>query len=497
MTDHIKLLEEGFAPLVARVKEFVFSPKNIHSKTELSSIISSIEQLPKYTSEELSTFMEELKQLPKQTENEFLSLIEEYKVTPKRDDSLIRAELKALKHQPKRSRKDIISLALHLDNFPNPSSDNLTALLNYIKFFQKKMESEVDVIIQNIKQLPTSDKQIDSLLTLIEEKNLSEQAAVGLTNFIKRTVLMKQLYFTEGLKHLERESQGQLIALTNIIKKRIPNCSMIVLFGSYARGTEVIYDVTVEENGLVTSYQSDFDIMIVLPNPSTKANALAIEGRMYSKVETEYNRIFAGKLHAPPQFVVECESLLCENLDKQQPFFTDILKDGICLYNDGRVTLPEPKAMLYSIKRDLAQENFDHGIYQADAFLDKGYYDFQKKRCELASFELHQACERYYRNISMVFINYHPKIHDLEKLIDRTKSFSTELLSVFPQDTDFEKSTFKLLRDAYIDARYNLKFVVTKKELEYMLERTEALKEISYRICKEQIEYYDMMAKNE
>ncbi len=97
----------------------------------------------------------------------------------------------------------------------------------------------------------------------------------------------------------------------------------------------------------------------------------------------------------------------------------------------------------------------------------------------------------------MVFINYHPKLHNLEKLIEKTRSFSPELSTVFPRATDFEVRTFKLLRDTYIDARYNLYFTVTKEELGYMLERTEVLKEITYRIYKEQIEYYNQKAKEE
>ena len=39
MTDSIKALEDGLTPLIERVKEFKFLPKNKHSKKELSLII--------------------------------------------------------------------------------------------------------------------------------------------------------------------------------------------------------------------------------------------------------------------------------------------------------------------------------------------------------------------------------------------------------------------------------------------------------------------------
>ena len=86
---------------------------------------------------------------------------------------------------------------------------------------------------------------------------------------------MKSL-ITNSIRHFERNTQNQLIALYDIIRKHIPHCSMIVLFGSYARGTEVIFDLTINEDGSRESYQSDFDIMIVLPKPARATNALAL-----------------------------------------------------------------------------------------------------------------------------------------------------------------------------------------------------------------------------
>ena len=96
--------------------------------------------------------------------------------------------------------------------------------------------------------------------------------------------------------------------------------------------------------------------------------------------------------------------------------------------------------------------------------------------------------------MSMVFINYAPKLHKLNELIERVKSFSPELATVFPRSNEFENKTFELLCDAYINARYNNNFIVTKEELEYMLERTEVLKEITYRICAKRIEHYALLA---
>ena len=46
--------------------------------------------------------------------------------------------------------------------------------------------------------------------------------------------------------------------------------------------------------------------------------------------------------------------------------------------------------------------------------------------------------------MSIEFINYNPKEHDLEKKIERTVDFATELSIVFPRATKFEDKKFHL-----------------------------------------------------
>ncbi len=498
ITDNIELLEDGLAPTLKRVEEFDFTLKNIYSKKELNLIIKDINELPRYKDSELSTFIDELYKLSHKTHGELIDFIELLKRTPKRNDTEIREELKTLKYLPKTSRKELGALDLHLKNFPKQTKDELNALLDYITLFPLKMEKEVSTITRKIKQFPKlNNTETSNLLKSIEALELSEQTKKGLICLIKRAILIKQLNIAEGLKHIEKEPKEQLLALTEIIKKHIPKCSMIILFGSYARGTEVIYDESIETSGCRTSFQSDFDIMIVLPHPATPTKAFHTEGKICSDIRAEYEKLFERSMYiTPPQFVVESESLLYENLEKQRPFFMDVLKDAIFLYNDGRVTLPESKELLYKARKELAEESFKHFSF-GNEFLVGGYFYHSRYNYVTASYMLHQACEKYYHDISMVFINYTPKLHDLEKLIERTNIFSQELQTVFPRVTEFEIETFELLCDSYVDSRYNTEFKVTKEELEYIIERTEMLKEIAHRICRERIEYFEILSHSE
>ena len=498
MTDNIKHLEEELSPLFARIRKFKSPAKDRDTKKGLNLIVKRIKELPNYSEDELKVFVKELNTIHKNTEKELIALVENLKKSSKKSELQIKNRVKALKYQPERSKKEKLDFCNLLKCFPEQTDKEFSVILEYIKVSKKAMEKEVNLKIRNSHKLPFHiDENANNFYKYLENIGVSEQTQNGLVNFIKRTSLITYLNFLDNIKHFERETQEQLIAVTDIIRMHIPKCSMIVLFGSYARGTEVIFDETTDKNGTRHLYQSDFDIMVVLSKPSTVGNAREIEGRICSDIKAEYNDLFLGKRCPPLQFVVECENSLCQNLEKQQPFFSDIIKDGLFLHNDGLISLPEPKELTYKIKKELAQDYFDYSIYHADIFLKYGKLGFENGDYIPTSFQVHQACEKCYRNLCMSFVNYNPKEHNLEDLIKRTADFSPELATVFPRSTKFEDKTFKLLRDAYIDSRYNLDFVVTKNELKYMIERAEILKEITGRICKERIDYYDMMAKNE
>ena len=108
----------------------------------------------------------------------------------------------------------------------------------------------------------------------------------------------------------------------------------------------------------------------------------------------------------------------------------------------------------------------------------------------MASFMLHQATEYFIKTIPLVFILYGYKEHDLEFLIEKCKPYTMELAKVFPRDTPEEKRLFELLRSAYVEARYNDDFIVTKEDIDALLPKVEHLRDIVERVCTAQIDYY-------
>ncbi|USD86129.1 MULTISPECIES: HEPN domain-containing protein [spotted fever group] len=87
----------------------------------------------------------------------------------------------------------------------------------------------------------------------------------------------------------------------------------------------------------------------------------------------------------------------------------------------------------------------------------------------------------------LVSSNYKPQLHNLQELGSMAGNYDNELWSVFLQLTEEQKKCFELLEKAYVDARYDKNYKITKEQLLCLIERIEKLKEITARICTARI----------
>lgn len=293
----------------------------------------------------------------------------------------------------------------------------------------------------------------------------------------------------KSIKHLPKRTQEELTVLLDLVCKSVDNCQMIILFGSYARGNYVLWDTKIEF-GVRTSYQSDYDILVITNGAVKRAE------RKLERITNKYHDLFEYRRHAFPQFIVEHINTVNNNLEVSQYFFTDIIKEGILLYDSGKCQLAKPRKLSFREIRDIAQKEFDELYPYACGLLEgvKEYY-LPKKQTKISAFLLHQTCEKLYNCILMVFTNYRPKSHKIKELGGMVKRFSMELTTVFPQNTDAEKECFDLLCRSYIEARYNKDFSISQEQLEYLISRIDILKDITERLCKEKIVEYDTMMK--
>lgn len=293
----------------------------------------------------------------------------------------------------------------------------------------------------------------------------------------------------QSIEHLPKETKEELTVILSMIRHYVKDSNMVILYGSYARNTYVLWDERLEF-GVHTSYQSDYDILVVISNLNTKIT----EEILRHKLADAYHNHFASRRHATPRFIVENIKTLNQNLERSQYFFTDIVREGILLYDDKQFVLSVPRHLNYREIKDFAESEFDRYYPSAISMLDAiSTYFMTNKDYMNAAFLLHQVCEKFYYVILLVWTNYRPKNHKLDELAAMVKGFARELSAVFPLDSQESIDCYALLCSAYIDARYNKDYKITREQMEYLLSRVDLLKDITFRICNKKLASYERM----
>lgn len=281
-----------------------------------------------------------------------------------------------------------------------------------------------------------------------------------------------------GLDYLPQEKQVELTKIITLINEVSPS-EMIILFGSYARNewVEEKYD---EKH---FRYQSDFDILVIVETKSE-----AIQGRLEREIEEKIEK--TEDIKTPVSIIVHDIDFVNRRLSKAQYFFTDIKKEGILLHDSGKFQLKEARELLPSERKKLAQEDFNYWFNSAQEFSDSFQFNFKKGSFPIAAFELHQVTERLYSGILLVFTRYKPNTHDLAVLRKLANSVDNKLNKIFPLDSTDNKRLFKLLRKAYIDARYKPSYIISHDELLMLSQQVNELRKIGEIACYEKIESF-------
>jgi predicted nucleotidyltransferase/HEPN domain-containing protein len=284
----------------------------------------------------------------------------------------------------------------------------------------------------------------------------------------------------KSLAHLPKHKRDELKLVTEIVLKECPTVQMVILFGSYARGDWV--EDTYIEDGITYEYASDFDILVIV-----RSNRIVNSTDTWRRAEARARRF---PVRTWTNLIVESIETVNNALAKGNYFFSDIRKEGILLYDTGEFKLVRQRELNPKERKGQAKTNFEFWSQRASEAYDHFAYALKKRQYLEAAFQLHQATERLYGAILLVFTGYRPKTHDLEKLSHMVAGYDPALLTVFPQATEEQKKCFDLLRRAYVEARYNPRYRITKKQLEYLAERVKKLQRLTKRICQARIESY-------
>jgi uncharacterized protein len=284
----------------------------------------------------------------------------------------------------------------------------------------------------------------------------------------------------KSLTHLPKYKREELQEITSIITENA-DVEMIILFGSYARGNwvEDIYT----EGHITYEYKSDYDILVIV-----KTHPQVRKLTLWRNIETLVRQ--SSTIQTRLTLIVHDVKEVNRALARRQYFFTDIKKEGVLLYDAKRFKLAKAQKQSPEERQQTAQEDFKYWFKSAREFFYNFEINFEIRRYRNAAFQLHQATERLYITALLVFTHYKPKEHDIETLSKQVNNLDPRFLPVFPRSTPEEERLFELLKKAYIDARYNPKYKITGKELEYLGGRVKKLQRLTKAICKERIASY-------
>jgi len=292
----------------------------------------------------------------------------------------------------------------------------------------------------------------------------------------------------KSISYLPSTNQRDLHYIVESILTRIKQTEMIILFGSYARNDYVVYDEKYEF-GKLQFYVSDYDILVV-----TSGISDGIAGKALDNIEVQYyNRAKDPDRQPPVQFINIDMKKLNKELTEGRYFYTQIKQEGVILFDSGKHKLARRRKLNFEEIKQQALEYYNEKFKRGNEFYEMAKSAIEKEFLQMASFQLHQACENYFYAIRLVYTQQNSKQHNLTKLLNSVKKYSDEFIKVFPQNTPEEKRLFELIKAAYVNGRYDPDFVVTKEDIDALVPKVELLRDITKRICEEKIQEYAAM----
>ena len=165
----------------------------------------------------------------------------------------------------------------------------------------------------------------------------------------------------------------------------------------------------------------------------------------------------------------------------------DIAKEGILLYDSGLHALATPGPIDAETMVAKAREELDYWVERGDVSVEYFRFGLEKKEYKEAAFNLHQATERYYTAVLLVYTDYRPKGHNILWFKNQAIGINPGFREAFPMSNKEERRCFQLLKRAYVESRYKKNYTITVEELTYLAERVQVLRRLTQTLCEKEI----------
>lgn len=170
-------------------------------------------------------------------------------------------------------------------------------------------------------------------------------------------------------------------------------------------------------------------------------------------------------------------------LRRGEYFWTDIVRDGIALYEIPDHPFATPQPMTAQAAAEMANRHFEVKAADLNRWIDTAEYQTGKAATDegfrkLAAFSLHQAVETAYACFLLVHTFYFPRSHNIKFLRSLAEDVNTGLVEAWPRATRFDRRRFELLKRAYVEARYSDQYDASPEDLDWLMTRARQLRDL-------------------
>jgi len=297
------------------------------------------------------------------------------------------------------------------------------------------------------------------------------------------------LTLTDHIEHLPDRKRRELARILEILFAEVERFQasklsanrhagrilMVILYGSYGRGDWV------EDH--LSGYRSDYDLLIVVNSKS-----FAEEQELWEGIEERLlKEQIAHRIETPVVPIIHTLADVNDQLSRGRPFFIDIARDGIALYEEPGHPLAQPRPLTAEAADAEAKQHFERWFANASYCLTQAQNAVQDGMPNHAAFDLHQATERLYHCVLLTLTLYSPKSHRLKVLRSQAEGLDIRLVEAWPRDSRFSRRCFELLSRAYVEARYSSKYTISNEELGWLVEHVKALQTLVETVCKQRL----------